>query len=109
MSGYAAIDAQIQRWAERHALGLYTSSPSGEIRAAHVSSVAGECFQIWIEPAAEDHLSVYAAGIEGRKEDAPPVHWRVPISGLEAALETAFETVIGWMAPSERYYPPANS
>ena len=103
---YASVDGQIRAWAKRHALELFTSQGDRGVRAVYVSSMTGECFQIWIDPPADDQICVYAACIEGRREHDPPRTWRIPIADLEATLDSALQTVAGWMQPSERFLPP---
>src|SRR6266852_915950 len=100
---YASIDPQIQDWAQIHALKLFTSQGEREIRAAYVSSVSGECFQIWIDPPEEGQTCVYAACVVGRREDDLPETWRIAVTGLRAAIDSAFQTVTDWMAPSKRF------
>jgi hypothetical protein len=101
---YAEVDPQILSWRKRHALSLYTSWAGGEVRGIYVSSVAGECFQIWIEAPAKGHVRVYAAGVDSRRDNDPAKTWSVSVANLGQALEEAFQTVIGWMVPS-RYLP----
>ena len=107
MSAYAIIDPQIREWVDRHALKLGTHWAGGETRNVYVSSIAGECFQIWVDPPESDRVCIHAAGVEGRKDNDTPQDWWVPIASIGAGLETAWDTVIEWMAPSERYNPPA--
>ena len=106
---YASVDPQIQDWAQRHALKLFTSFPGREVRGAYVSSISGECFQIWIEPPEEGQIHVYVGCVEGRREDDPDETWRSAVSDLGATLDRAFQTVTDWMAPSKRFFPPETS
>jgi hypothetical protein len=103
--GYDAIDEQLSAWARRHALKLFTTGSSGEARFAYLSSVAGECFQIWIEPPAEGRVGVHVACVEGRRDNDAPLDNIVPVDELVSALELALETAVGWMAPSQRDFP----
>src|SRR5882757_1451751 len=100
---YASIDAQIRDWTRLHALKLFTSQGEREIRCVHVSSVSGECFQIRISPPEAGQVCVYAACIEGRREDDDDEIWRIPVADVRSALEIALQTVTGWMAPSKRF------
>ncbi len=103
---YAEIDPSITRWANRHALNLVISSLAGEeSQSAYVSSVAGECFQIWIETPVDGHVWIHAAGVESRRDDEPPEDWFVSVDQFDEALEEAFQTVMAWMIPSTRYFP----
>src|SRR5579864_1694874 len=102
---YASADPKIRAWAQRHCLTLFTSFAERESRFAYTSSKAGDCFQIWIDLPADGQISVHAAGVDGQWTNEPGEDWRVPISDLDAALEDAFATVIGWMVPSERFLP----
>jgi len=103
---YASVDAQIQDWAQRHSLTLFTSQGEREIRAAYVSTISKECFQIWIEPPVSGQIWIYAACIEGRRENDSPQSWCIDVTGLGSALDNAFQTVTGWVAPSKRFFPP---
>ena len=103
MRDYNLIDSQIHAWAQRH--DLSTPSASRELRNVYVSSINGDCFQIWIETPADDRVTVHAAGVGGQGAVRFPKAWRVPIADIDVALEQAFKTVSGWMAASERYYP----
>jgi hypothetical protein len=102
---YASVDPQIRAWAEKHSLKLFTSWAGRESRSAHVSSKAGECFQIWIDPPVGGGVCVHAACIEGRGDNEPPQDWNTTEAGLQATLDSIFQTVVGWMAPSERFIP----
>ena len=102
---YAAIDPSIRAWVDRHALKLFTSWPGGECRSAYVSSVAGECFQIWIDTPVDGHVWIHAAGVESRRDDHPPEDWFVSVEQFDGALEEAFQAVMAWMIPSTRYFP----
>jgi hypothetical protein len=104
---YAEINPQITHWAERHVLKLFAGGGESESRGAYVSSLAGECFQIWIETPADGRVNLHAWCIEGRRDRAPPQDWNVAICDFEAALENAFRTVQEWMKPSERFFPTA--
>ena len=108
MSSYLAIEPQLKRWAEKHSL-IVNSSPwnGGESRAVWLSSEAGECFQIWIEPPVQGIVRLHAAGVESRRDDDPPQDWTVSIDQLPLALETAYDLVVEWMRPSAHHHPSA--
>jgi hypothetical protein len=107
MGSYAEIDPEIERWAEKRSLML-NSSPwnGGESRCVWLSSEAGECFEIWIEPPVDGVVRLHAAGVESRRDDDPPHDWTVPVEQTGAALERAYELVLEWMRPSTRYHRP---
>jgi hypothetical protein len=67
MADYESIDPEIQLWAQRHLLSLFTSWADCESRYVHVSSVAGECFQISVEPPKDGQVALHARCIEGQK------------------------------------------
>ena len=102
---YAEIDIDIARWAKRHRLVIQTGTPGDERRETYVSSVAGECFAIWIDPPGEGHVRIWAGGVDSRRDNQPPEDWHVPIEEFEGALEEVFHAVLAWMIPSERYFP----
>ena len=106
---YSEIDPYVIIWAARHGLVLSMYGAGGEVRSAHVSSVAGECFQIWIEYPVGGLVAVHADCLEGRRDTLEPQDWMVTIDDIEQALEDVFEAVSDWMAPSTRYFPEAQS
>ena len=106
MSNFTEIDPQIERWAKKHSLMLNTSPwNSQESRCVWLSSEAGECFQIWIEPPGDGLVRLHAAGVESRRDDHPPHDWMVPVGEIAAALESAYELVLEWMRPSTHHDP----
>ena len=105
----ASVDPKIEAWAQRHSLTLFTSFADHECRSAYVSRKAGDCFQFWIDKPANGRICVHAAGVDGQWTDDPAKDWELPISELDAALEDAFATVVGWMVPSERHFPNPRS
>ena len=72
---------------------------------AYVSSVAGECFQIWVGPPSEGYVWIHAAGVESRRDNEPPEDWFVSLEQFDGALEEAFQAVMAWMIPSKRFFP----
>jgi hypothetical protein len=106
---YASVDPQIRAWARRHALVLQTAFADRAARFAYVSSKAGHCFQMWIEPPAAGEIRVHAALVDGQFLNEPAKDWQVSISEIDVALEEGFATVLGWMVPSERYFPKPDS
>lgn len=108
-SNYEIVDDLINDWAKRHALKLNTSFSGREARYAYCSSIAGECFQISIDPPSVGAVSVCSWCVEGRREDDPPRYWRSAPAELGSALEKAYQTVEEWMAPSERLFPKLKS
>jgi hypothetical protein len=103
--GYSEIDPHITRWADRHALVLSNGQRDNECRSVWVSSEAGECFQIWVELPCDGHVTIWAGGVESRRDDEPADDWRVSIDRFDEALEEAFQAVMAWMLPSKRYFP----
>src|ERR1700690_2262292 len=97
---YTSVDPQIQDWARRHSLYLFTSFEGRETRFAYVSSLMGECFQIWIQAPANGRVRTQALCIEGRREDEPPQEWLVDVADLETTLERIWQTVLSWIEPS---------
>lgn len=102
---YNSIDIVITNWTKRHGLKLFTRSGDTEIRNVYLSSTAGECYQIWIDPPVDAKVIVHAACVEGQKDNNLPRDWSAPIPELDRVLEEAFATVIKWMEPADRYYP----
>lgn len=105
-SVYSPVDECIKAWAERNSLTLFTQQADREIRCIYVSSKAGECYQIWIDPPDNGEIAVHAACVEGRRDTEGALQdWGAPISRLDSSLEAALRSVIEWMKPSERYFP----
>jgi OHCU decarboxylase len=105
VSSYAAIDRQIQEWAGKHALLVASSFAGAECRSVHVSSEAGDCFQIWIEPPAGSGVGVHAEFIDGPKERDLRADWIVLPADIGPLLEEALASVFTWMEPSKRHKP----
>jgi hypothetical protein len=105
--GYAPIDAEIGDWVTRHSLRLFISFAGIERRFVYLSSVAGECFQISIDPPETGMVSIHVSCVEGRWDDDPPKDIVIPATELEPALERAITSVAEWMAPSTRHFPSA--
>lgn len=105
-SVYSPVDDCIRAWVERNSLKLFTRQADREIRCAYVSSKAGECYQIWIDPPKDGEIVVHAACVEGRRDTEGALQdWGTPISKLDSSLESALRSVIEWMKPSERHLP----
>lgn len=103
MTSYRLIDSIIEDWRKKHSLKIHTSVGDREVRSVYVSSIAGECFQIWINPPTGGRIDVFAACVEGRREDDVPHEWRgILADDLRETLELVFNTIIGWMAPATR-------
>jgi hypothetical protein len=101
---HSSIDADVRVWAEKHSLRVNYGFASREVWGTYLSSVAGDCFQIWVEPTPNDRIGVHN-WVDGPNELAPKPtrEWVVEESDLQDALEQAYEQVINWMAPSARY------
>ncbi len=100
---FEAIDKVISDWANRHSLKLFRLWAGEEARFAYVSSVSGECFQIWIEPPKDDQIAVHLICVIGREENDPPRNWTTDHINLERTLEEVFKSVLRLMTPSERF------
>jgi hypothetical protein len=104
---HSSINAKVRVWAERHCLGINYGWAGRELWGTYLSSAAGECFQIWIEPTTNGTIGVHANYVDGPKERLPDPEqaWTVEESELEDALDHAYKQVINWMAPSTRHFP----
>lgn len=100
---YSDIDSIIFQWADKHSLKLVKSWARGQTRCAYLSSVTGECFQIWIDPPRDGGVNVHAACVTGRTESDPPVDWQTDSMHLAVTLDEAMLSVRKLMAPAERY------
>lgn len=94
---YAALDATISSWADKHSLRLYTKWPGGDIRSVYLSSTIGECFQIWLTEPQGGCVTVRAAGVETRNDEELSAEVTVQESMLGSALEDMLTNVYGWM------------
>jgi hypothetical protein len=104
MADYAEIDSVIKRWTERHSLALFTELAGRESRFVYLSSIAGECFQIWIENPTEGRVALHAVCVEGRMDSEPKTSWLVAATELDEVLENVLQTVLKWMSPSARHF-----
>jgi hypothetical protein len=96
---YISIDRAIGSWAARHRLTLFTrmaGTDGMEVRSVYLSSRAGECCQIWIDPPREGIVVVHAADVETLSE-----HWRrewtSPTDLIDETLESALESATCWL------------
>lgn len=105
MAGYASIDPAILRWVRKNHFSLFTQWAGREARFVYLSSQAGECYQISIEPPTDQHVAVHAFYVEGMREIEPEQNWFVTVSDLGSTLDEAFDTVSTWMKPSEIFIP----
>jgi hypothetical protein len=105
MSQYAEIDPQITRWVEKNSFKLFDRWADRDIRSVYVSSEAGECFNISIGAPLNGEVSLLVWYVEGPKDPGPEQEWKVKTADIENALDEAFQTVLGWMKPSRRYFP----
>lgn len=101
------VEAIINAWVERNSLKLFTKQGDRDIRCVYLSSLAGECYQIWINGFECHQLEVHAACVEGRRdtEEEPLQTWHTTISELDFTLEQALGVVLELMKPSVRFYP----
>jgi len=103
--GPKQVDEQVMNWANTHHLRSSVSLVGKGSWNFYVSSKSGECFQIWIESGSDDIFRICAACVEGRKENDLPEEWPAVADEVGKALESAFQTVLKWMSPSERHFP----
>jgi hypothetical protein len=94
---HSSIDADVRVWAEKHSLRITSGWAGRQVWNAYMSSAAGECFQVWIEPITNGKVRVQADYVDGPREPA-----LIEESDLQNALERAYEQVVNWMAPSAR-------
>ena len=100
------IDAEFYDWAEKHLLKASRPDDVWKNWNVYLSSIAGECFQIWIETALGGKIGVHADYVEGPKNPEPTQKWLIDDSELPDTLEEVYQTVLKWMTPSSRYFPP---
>jgi len=102
---HSSIDSDVRNWAAKHSLSVSCGWAGRQLWGAYVSSIAGECFQIWIEPISDGTIGVHANYVDGPREREPEPNrdWAVEESDLRIALEQAYEQVVNWMTPSGRY------
>lgn len=101
--GYEPLDAQIESWARKHSLRIFTYWDGGECRNAYLSSVAGDCYQIWIDIPVENRVGIHIAFVNGPKDEELQRDWFVSLDQFMETLEDAFQYVIKLMAPSTHH------
>jgi hypothetical protein len=104
---HSSINVQVRSWAKDHSLDVSYGWAGRELWGTYLWSIAGECFQIWIEPITGGTIGVHANYVDGPKgrDPEPEEVWTVEESGLKNALNQAYEQVVNWMAPSARHFP----
>lgn len=94
---YAALDATISSWADKHSLRLYTKSADRDCRCVFLWSTIGECFQIWITEPQGGLVTVHAADNDTRDDEELSAEVTVVESMLGNALEDMLTNVYSWM------------
>lgn len=97
---YAQIDPTIDAWVAKHKFSLFTHADGiagSDFRAVYLSSKHGECCQIWIDKPKSGRVFLHAADVETRQDEEMRQDWCVPISDLEAALDSAIAFVQKWL------------
>ena len=96
---YAQIDPTIDAWVAKHKFSLFTHTEGmagSDFRSVYLSSKHGECCQIWIDKPESGRVSLHAADVETRQDEEMRKDWCVPISELEATLDSAIAFVQKW-------------
>lgn len=103
---HSFIETEIRRWAETHSLRVGYGFGGREVWGAYISSNAGECFQIWIEPVPDGLIGIHANFVDGPEDRVPePAQaWKTDADQLRSTLELAYGQVVDWMRPSTRYF-----
>ena len=100
------MEAEFSGWAGKHLFYISRSAERPSYWSVYLSSEAGECFVIWMEPITDEKVRVCADYVEGPKNPGPHQEWIIEDIVLPETLEAAYHTVHVWMAPSSRYFPP---
>ena len=102
--GYSDIDPVLKQWAQDHSVHFFDRFVGREVRCAYISSLSGECYQMWVSPERET-ICVHAVCVEGGREKLDPVRWYGDVSEFAVLLDKALEAILEWMKPSERFLP----
>jgi hypothetical protein len=96
---YDQIDPVIDAWVLRHKFTLfnkYENHTESVFRAVYLSSLVGECCQIWIDQPTSGLVALHVRDIDTRQDEEIRKDWRVSISDLDAALEDAVFFIQEW-------------
>lgn len=91
---YAAIDQTIREWTDANVQKLFVEWADAEARFAYLSSPQGECYQISIDAPEGGLVRVHVTAVETADDMGAHLEWLVPISQLQAALDTAKQTIV---------------
>lgn len=93
---YNEIGLTIESWATKHGLYLMREDHGPKRRFFHLSSAAGETFQIVIEPEREGSVRMDAHMIESPANQDAHFVWEVPTSQIEHGLDLVLESAETW-------------
>ena len=99
---YADIAPIIEAWAQKHEVLLKSEKEEPSRRYYHVSSAAGETFQIVIEPEQEGTVRMDAHLIESPTDQEAHFIWEVPQSQLEHGLDLGLGSAQAWFKRNAR-------
>jgi hypothetical protein len=91
---YESIDPIINAWVTKHALHLYKSYRSAEVRSVELVSSSGRKCQLWIDaPDPSANVQVHVWDYKKRRVD-----YITTIADLPRFLEQAYMTAMNWLA-----------
>jgi hypothetical protein len=89
---------RISAWATRHRVRkIFKEFAGREERFCYLSSEAGECFQIAIQPPTGDRITIDASSIDTLDDRDLHQSWTVTPATLAETLESAMSVVRAWM------------
>lgn len=92
----------IERWAKKQGVHLIKEGGGLARRYFHVSSEAGETFQIVIEPERSDAVRMDAHLIESPTDEEVHFVWEVPVSQIENCLDISLASAQAWFRRETR-------
>lgn len=103
MNAFESIDPILLRWADTHAVTLFTSHQGGEVRSFVVDPDGRNRVQIWVDAPLEGrgtiHICQYPNGIGRFRRGA---RFDVPISELVDTLDLALSIGQDWFRHAEQ-------
>lgn len=99
---YRVTGPIIERWAQKQGVHLTRESGDPARRYFHVSSEAGETFQIVIEPEHGGAVRMDAHLIESPTDEEAHFVWEVPASQIENCLDMSLASTQAWFRRGAR-------
>ena len=100
--GYSEIDPELNAWATKHALHIFTQYRDDEVRLTEVIGRAGKKCHIWVNP--PDDAGTFVVNVWNYKKKQAKRIKELPASksDIRTKLEEAYQTAQEWLNEEAR-------